>query len=94
MERSRTVRNRNTKRIARYVSSMRFASRLSSNPTPTTARPEGVAAMPAGGLVSARMPRTTGASVSKDPGPVRKTMLNACPPSLTVERFTSAGATS
>ena len=76
------------------MSSTRFEVRLSSRPTPTTARPDGVAVMPAGGFVSARMPRTTGARASNDPGPVRKMMLNASPSCATVDFFTSAGATS
>ena len=45
---SRTVRNANTKAMAKYVSSTRFSSRLSSKPTPTTARPDGVALDPCG----------------------------------------------
>ena len=59
--RSRTLRKRNTNRMARYVSSTRLASRLSSRPTPTTARPDGVALTPAGGCVVERISRTTAA---------------------------------
>ena len=65
-DRSRTARNRNTNRIARYVSRMRLASRLSSRPTPTTASPAGVAEMPVGGRVCERISRTIGARASRD----------------------------
>src|SRR5581483_6326940 len=73
---------------------MRLASRLSSSPTPTTARPDGVARMPSGGWVFSRTARTIGARSSSEPGPVRNTMLNALPSSLTVATWMSLGATS
>ncbi len=92
--RSRNERKMNTKPIARYVSSTRFASRLRSKPTPTTARPDGVREMPAGTEMSSWMCSTSTACRSSEPGPTRNAMLNALPSSLTVDTLMSSGATS
>ena len=73
---------------------MRFASRLSRRPTPTTARPDGVARIPAGGSSRLRISFTTTARLASDAGVVAKIRLLALPSLLTVDFWMPAGATS
>ena len=51
--------------MARYVNRTRLASRFSRSPTPTTARPEGVALTPSGGCTDSRISFTVCARSSR-----------------------------